>query len=94
MSIFFSIIIPTYNRANFIRNTIESILFQDYENYELIVVDDCSSDEHRLEEKLKQYDFPITLVRLEKRAPSCQLVASARCTCQITSVFDVRFTFF
>lgn len=44
MSIFFSIIIPTYNRANFIRNTIESILFQDYENYELIVVDDGSSD--------------------------------------------------
>ncbi|MBL7910339.1 MAG: glycosyltransferase family 2 protein [Bacteroidia bacterium] len=44
MPILFSIIIPTFNRANFIKNTIESILIQDYANYELIVVDDGSSD--------------------------------------------------
>jgi glycosyltransferase involved in cell wall biosynthesis len=44
MPTFFSIVIPTFNRANFIENTINSILLQDYDNYELIVVDDGSSD--------------------------------------------------
>jgi len=40
----FSIIIPTYNRANFIAKAINSVLNQSYENWELIIVDDGSSD--------------------------------------------------
>jgi glycosyltransferase involved in cell wall biosynthesis len=39
-----SIIIPTYNRAHLIRETLDSILIQSYENWECIVVDDGSSD--------------------------------------------------
>jgi GalNAc5-diNAcBac-PP-undecaprenol beta-1,3-glucosyltransferase len=39
-----SIIIPTYNRAHIIRQAISSVLSQDYLNWELIVVDDGSSD--------------------------------------------------
>lgn len=41
---FISIIIPTYNRGYCIANAIESILNQTYQNFEIIVVDDCSSD--------------------------------------------------
>ena len=41
---FFTIVIPTYNRARFIINTIDSILQQKYRNYELIVIDDGSTD--------------------------------------------------
>lgn len=41
---FFSVIIPTYNRADFIGQTIKSVLNQDFENFELIVVDDGSTD--------------------------------------------------
>lgn len=41
---FFSVIIPTYNRADFIGKTIESVLNQDFEDFELIVVDDGSTD--------------------------------------------------
>ncbi|HEX8887760.1 MAG TPA: glycosyltransferase [Pyrinomonadaceae bacterium] len=41
---FFSIIIPTYNRAPFIEATIESVLEQTYPHYEIIVVDNCSTD--------------------------------------------------
>jgi glycosyltransferase involved in cell wall biosynthesis len=41
---FFSVIIPTYNRADFIRQTIESILSQSFTDFELLVVDDGSTD--------------------------------------------------
>lgn len=40
-----SVIIPTYNRVRQVQAAIESVLAQRYENYELIIVDDCSSDE-------------------------------------------------
>lgn len=40
-----SIIMPSYNTAKFIAETIESVLAQTYTNWELIVVDDCSSDD-------------------------------------------------
>jgi glycosyltransferase involved in cell wall biosynthesis len=40
----FSIIIPTYNRATFLSRAIESIIEQKYSNWELIIVDDGSTD--------------------------------------------------
>jgi len=39
-----SIVITTYNRASVVRNAIESTLAQTYDDYEVIVVDDGSSD--------------------------------------------------
>src|SRR5260221_6969622 len=39
-----SIIIPTYNRAQYIVETIESIRNQTYQNWELLVMDDQSTD--------------------------------------------------
>ena len=41
---FFSIVIPVYNRQDFIGKTIESVLAQSFSNWQLIVVDDGSSD--------------------------------------------------
>lgn len=40
-----SVILPTYNRAYIIKNSIRSILDQTYKDYELIIVDDGSTDE-------------------------------------------------
>jgi glycosyltransferase involved in cell wall biosynthesis len=41
----FSIIIPLYNKAMYIQETIESVLQQRYTDYEIIVVNDASTDE-------------------------------------------------
>jgi len=40
----FSVIIPTYNRALYIKNALQSIIDQDYGHFEVIVVDDGSTD--------------------------------------------------
>ncbi len=45
VSIIIIIIIPTYNRAHLIGETLDSILAQTYTNWECIVVDDGSTDE-------------------------------------------------
>ncbi|HLM60373.1 MAG TPA: glycosyltransferase family 2 protein, partial [Pyrinomonadaceae bacterium] len=41
----FSIIIPTYNRESFILNTLDSVFAQTDPHYEIIVVDNCSTDD-------------------------------------------------
>jgi glycosyltransferase involved in cell wall biosynthesis len=41
---FFSIVVPTYNRAHLIGKTIEGLLGQDFSDFEVIVVDDGSKD--------------------------------------------------
>jgi len=42
-----SIIMPTFNRADKIREPVDSVLRQDYKNWELIIVDDGSTDNTR-----------------------------------------------
>jgi glycosyltransferase involved in cell wall biosynthesis len=44
MNLLFSIVIPTYNRAVLIIETIESVLQQTYPHFEIIIVDDESTD--------------------------------------------------
>ena len=39
-----SVLIPTYNYARYLPEAIESVLSQDFKDFELLVVDDCSSD--------------------------------------------------
>ena len=60
----FSIIIPTYNRAAFLPKAIESVLAQTYTDWELIIVDDGSTDNTR--EVVSQYkDERITYIYQE-----------------------------
>ncbi len=62
-----SIIMPTYNCAKFIGKTIESVIAQTYENWELIIVDDCSKD--NTEEVVSKYkDNRIKYYRLENNS--------------------------
>lgn len=64
-----SIITPSFNCAEFIGETIESILAQTYQNWELLITDDCSTDNSR--DVIEQYaarDPRIKLLRLEKNS--------------------------
>ena len=40
-----SIITPSYNSTEFISEMIDSILAQTYKNWELLITDDCSTDD-------------------------------------------------
>ena len=40
-----SIVLPVYNGAKYLRESIESVIAQTYPNWELLIVDDCSKDE-------------------------------------------------
>jgi glycosyltransferase involved in cell wall biosynthesis len=40
-----SVIVPNYNHARFLRQRIESVLGQTYQDFELILLDDCSTDD-------------------------------------------------
>lgn len=44
MNLLFSIVIPTYNRAHLLEKTIYTVLDQSYKNFELLIVDDGSTD--------------------------------------------------
>jgi len=41
---FFSIIVPIYNVQSYLRECITSVLDQDFDDYEIVVVDDCTPD--------------------------------------------------
>lgn len=61
---FFSVCIPTYNRADLLPTAIESVLSQDFDDFELIICDNASTD--NTEEVVSSYqDRRIRYVRYE-----------------------------
>lgn len=61
----FSVIIPLYNKAPYVRKTVESVIVQTYVDWELIIVDDCSTDGGG-DVVANITDSRIRLIRLEK----------------------------
>lgn len=60
-----SVVIPCYNAQDFIAEAIESVLDQTYKPYEIIVIDDGSTDKSA--EIIKKYVPPVKLIQQENR---------------------------
>ena len=64
----FSVVVPNYNNSKYLKRCLNSILGQTYQNFELIIVDDMSTDNSR--EILEKYSgtYPkIKLIELETK---------------------------
>lgn len=48
-----SVVVPVYNASAYLKEAIDSILYQSFTNFELIIIDDCSTDESQ--EIIKSY---------------------------------------
>ena len=61
----FSVIMPLYNKAPYVRKAVESVVGQTYVDWEMIIVDDCSTDGSAA--IVEQFTDPrIRIVRLER----------------------------
>lgn len=65
-----SVIIPAYNVAGFIAETLDSVLAQTFKNYEIIVVNDGSPDTEEFEFALEPYFDEIIYVKQENLGAS------------------------
>ena len=63
-----SVIIPTYNRAHLIKDAVESVLNQTYQDFELIVIDDGSTDNTK--EVLAVYKDKLTYIYQDNQGRS------------------------
>ena len=71
-----SVVIATYNRANYLAETIDSVLGQRFQKFELILVDDGSTDETR--RIVAPYGSRVRYLYQENRGPSAARNLGAR----------------
>jgi hypothetical protein len=65
-----SVIIPAYQAAVRIRETLDSVFAQTYPNFEVVVVNDGSPDTEALEQSIRSYGERLIYIRQENRGPS------------------------
>jgi glycosyltransferase involved in cell wall biosynthesis len=72
------IVIPAYNVSSYIGDALRSVFVQDFENYEVIVVNDGSTDTPELEKVLEPYCDRIVYIKQENRGISAARNAALR----------------
>src|SRR5829696_552943 len=77
-SILVSIIIPAYNAAECIGETLDSVFAQTFTAYEIIVINDGSPDTEELERKLEGYPANLHYVRQENQGAAAARNAGLR----------------
>ncbi|MCA4780914.1 glycosyltransferase family 2 protein [Empedobacter stercoris] len=88
-----SIIIPNYNRANLIGETLDSIVRQTYENWECIIVDDGSTDNSievikTFEEKDQRFKLYVRPKDYPKGANACRNIGMKKSVGDYIIFFD------
>lgn len=64
-----SVVTPLYNSEKFIEETIKSVLKQTYNNWEMIIVDDCSTDlGPNIVKKYSEKDLRIKYIKMDKNS--------------------------
>ncbi len=64
-----SVVIPAYNAEKYIEKTVHSVLQQTYANFEIVIVDDCSTDQtYQIIKDLEKKDNRIKVFQNEKNA--------------------------
>jgi hypothetical protein len=86
-----SVLMPTYNYGRFLGEAIESVLAQDFQDYEFIIIDDCSSDNTK--EVAERYAAGHPQLRFETNSANLGMVANwNRCLGAARGLF-VKFLF-
>ena len=67
-----SVIVPVFNNSEYIGTTLDSIIAQDFDGFEIIVVDDGSTDDSLevISDKLKEVDIANTIIHQENQGVS------------------------
>ena len=86
----FSILMANYNNSKYIQEAIESVLNQTYSNWELVIVDDCSTDNSIEKIKLYLIDKRIKLIALKRQfgVGFAKKTACENATNQILGILD------
>ena len=72
MDLLITVYIPTFNRLSLLKRAVDSVLSQSYENFELIIVDDCSTDgTQEYLKNLVSIDSRIKYFLKEKNSGAC-----------------------
>lgn len=65
-----SVIIPTFNCGNYISEAIDSVLKQSFKDFEIVIVDDGSTDNTKsVIDKYKERNYPIKYIYQENKGP-------------------------
>jgi glycosyltransferase involved in cell wall biosynthesis len=75
MSLLFSVLLPVYNRENYVRQAVDSVLNQTFNSFELLAIDDGSTD--RSAEVLKSYGNKLKLIQQCNQGPEIARNAAA-----------------
>ena len=71
-----SIIMPNYNGGKYLKETLESVLAQTYTNWELLFVDDCSTDNSL--EIINEYQARDKRIKIFKNEKNAGITRCAR----------------
>ncbi|WP_282136644.1 glycosyltransferase family 2 protein [Seonamhaeicola maritimus] len=66
---FFSVVIPLYNKEDYIEHTLKSVLNQSFKDFEIVIVDDGSTD-YSFNKALKFKNSQVTLIKQENSGVS------------------------